>query len=124
MVSSSTRALCAACGALLLAIAAVLIRTRGIDLTALLPALGGFAMLAPAAMVAREGMSEAMRRARSSALVCFTFATFLFTCSMSIRRGAPYAAQQVASLGVAFWAVSMLLAFGAAWFWSRARRSV
>ena len=124
MFSSSMRALCASGGALLLALAAVLIRTSGPTGVVLVPALGGFMMLAPAAMVARDRMREAMRRMRSAALGCFTIAALLFVASMKLRDGWPRAAEQAVSLGVAFWAVAMLLAFAAAWFWSHARKSV
>ena len=123
MFTVPIRALCAASGAVLLTFAALLIRTSGPTAVVLVPALSGFAMLAPSAMVARERMEEAMRRTRTAALLCFTFATLLFVASMRVRGSLPLAAQEMASLGVAFWAVAMLLGFGAAWYWSRARRA-
>ena len=123
MLSSSTRYACAACGAFLLAIAAILIRSGGPNAVAFLPAFGGFAMLAPATLVERDRMAEAMRQLRSATFLCFTFAVVLFAGSMWLRSRSHEIAEQAASIGVAFWAVAMLLAFGAAWFWSRSRRS-
>jgi len=122
MSSSTLRMACASAGSLLLALAALSIRSTGPTRLALLPISIGILMLVPAAFgETREHVEAAYARFRNAAFVCFgaAIAVLVFVMALPDRHGT--LAQRAAALGAACWLVAMMMTFCFAFYASKRR---
>jgi hypothetical protein len=119
MHTSPTRILCASAGALLLLSAAALTRSAVPGVFLALLVAGGFLLMIPGTLAATGVEEDSRRRFGFAALLCFSVAAVLSALASSVSSRAVLLATQLATLGLAFWSVSMLLAFATAWCWTQ-----
>jgi hypothetical protein len=113
MIRVSVRNALAAAGVVLLAAAAFSVRATGAQPAGWLLAIGGLTLLLPVTLRTSYGdleiIEERLVRFRTAALLCFTFATAIWVALMTLGNPRGQLASDLASLGTAFWLVSMLM---------------
>ncbi|HUP60202.1 MAG TPA: hypothetical protein VNA69_07265 [Thermoanaerobaculia bacterium] len=129
MISNRLRALCAFAAIALFVggIAMLVVTPRA---TGLVPLFGAALLGVPATFSGRKPaprelarIDEQLRRFRNAMFFCFAAAAFTYGFVLSERRrAAETLLQQLASLGVAFWVVAIVLMFFVAYYRGQRRR--